>query len=81
MEQFFLRNSKFCDGMGLPQKMNKEGFLICHLLKVLKLPMFVLFSFFYYFKYYGQNIFSWTTVPYVRAKVERKNKLFIKIWN
>ena len=28
--------------------------------------------FFSYFKYYGQNIFSITTVLYLTAKVERK---------
>ena len=55
------------------KKMNKEGFLNQHLLKVLKLLVFV-FSFFLSFKYYGQNIFSRTVVPYLMAKVERKEQ-------
>ena len=42
------------------EKMDKEG-VLC------------LFSFFHYFKYYGQNIFSRAIVSYlIIAKVERK---------
>ena len=33
-------------------------------------------AFFFHFKYYSQNVFSRITVPYLIAKVERKNKLF-----
>ena len=36
-------------------------------------------SFFHYFKYYGQNIFSRTAVLYLIAKVERKEStLYLK---
>ena len=36
---------------------------------------------FHYFKYYGQNIFSRTTVLYLTAKVERKEWTLFKTWN
>ena len=54
----------------------KKDFLNWHLIKVSKLLVFVLISFFHYFKYYGQNIFSRITVLYLIAKVERKEKTF-----
>ena len=37
--------------------LKKKGFLNQHVIKVSKLLVFVLFSFFHYFKYYGQKIF------------------------
>ena len=73
MEQFFFEMQNDTMEWHQYKKMNK-GFLNQHLLKVLKLLVFILFSFFHYFKYYGQNIFSRTVVPYLIAKVERKEE-------
>ena len=47
------------------------------LLKSVKTACVCIVFFFYYFKYYDQNIFSKTTVLYLIAKVERK-ELYLK---
>ena len=49
-----------------------KGFFKLASLKVLKLLESVFF--FHYFKHYGQNIVARTTVSYLIAKVERKEK-------
>ena len=38
----------------------------------------MLFSFFHYFKHYGENIFSRIAVLYLIAKVERKETFYLK---
>ena len=54
-----------------------------HQYSVLKLASFksiktAALFFCHYFKYYGQNIFSRTTVLYLIVKVERKSILYLK---
>ena len=51
---------------------NEQRFFKLASLKVLKLLDSVFF--FHYFKHYGQNIVARTTVSYLIAKVERKEK-------
>ena len=53
--------------------LNKEGLLKLASNKSVKTACIcIVFFFFHYFKYYGQNIFSRRTVLYLIAKVERK---------
>ena len=73
MEQFDFSKFEILQWNGI---INKEGFLNQHLLQVLKLLVFVLFSFFINSNIMFKTIFSRTTVLYLIAKVERKNKLF-----
>ena len=73
MEQFDFSIFEILQSNGI---INKEGFLNQHLLQVLKLLVFVLFSFFINSNIMFKTIFSRTTVLYLIAKVERKNKLF-----
>ena len=65
---FFFWNSKLHNGMGSLVKLASN--------KCVKTACFSIDSFIHYFKHYGQNIFWRTTVLYLIAKVERKDKTF-----
>ena len=75
MEQFDFSKFEILQWNGI---INKEGFLNQHLLQVLKLLVFVLFSFFINLNIMFKTIFSRAMVLYLIAKVERKkiNSLF-----
>ena len=73
---YFFQNSKLCNGMASSQK--KKRFFKLPSVKSVKTACVCIVFFFHYFKYYGQNIFSRTTVLYLIAlKLKEKNKLFI----